>query len=196
MPIGLSEYCCFNWLLRPCCRRRQPQDDDGEAFDDDAEHLSHVGEAVYDVLRKKHRWHHHTLWNVTSGNVVALDVTPPPAALFVANAEQQPKNEMPENHSDWFPEKLGEIVCRTEVWCDIMSLGPPDGKFLTVLQAALEELHQKKKKIVVRILFGNIIGMPVNCNKLIKTLTKNIPFDSHLRLWLGAWRKVSVSCVL
>lgn len=45
---------------------------------------------------------------------------------------------------------------------DIMSLGPPDGKFLTAFQSALQVLAEKSKTketpIVVRMLFGNIAG--------------------------------------
>jgi hypothetical protein len=44
------------------------------------------------------------------------------------------------------------------------------------------------------MIFGNIVGMPVNCNKLIKTLTKDIPSETtHLRVWVGARRK-GISC--
>jgi hypothetical protein len=55
---------------------------------------------------------------------------------------------LPTNHSDWFPEKMGELVSRTEVWCDVMSLaGPPDGAFMTCMQAALKQLHSKNKRL-------------------------------------------------
>ena len=74
-----------------------------------------------------------------------------------------------------------------------MSLGPPDGQFLTAFQTALRKLAERsktaEKPIVVRILFGNIAGMPVNCNSVIKALTKDLPKDAKLQLWVGAWRK-------
>jgi phosphatidylserine/phosphatidylglycerophosphate/cardiolipin synthase-like enzyme len=40
-------------------------------------------------------------------------------------------------------------------------------------------------------MFGNIIGVPVNCNLVIKELTKDLPEDasSKLKLWVGSWRK-------
>jgi phosphatidylserine/phosphatidylglycerophosphate/cardiolipin synthase-like enzyme len=38
-------------------------------------------------------------------------------------------------------------------------------------------------------LFGNIVGCPVNCTKVIEALTKGIPTDSNLQVWVGAWRK-------
>jgi phosphatidylserine/phosphatidylglycerophosphate/cardiolipin synthase-like enzyme len=99
-------------------------------------------------------------------------------------------SNLPAHHSDWFPQKLGEMVSRTQVWCDVTSLGPPDGAFLTCLQAAMKQLHDKQTPIVVRFLFGNLPGMPVNCHKLIQTLTQDIPpSTTQLRVWVGAWRK-------
>jgi phosphatidylserine/phosphatidylglycerophosphate/cardiolipin synthase-like enzyme len=180
MPLAVHEYCCCNFICH-CCNNRFI-DDDEEAFDDDAQDLSYVGTACYDALRSQHRWFHHSLWNVTSGSVVSLDPTPRESFSTSEN--------LPAHHSDWFPEKMGEMVRRTEHWCDVMSLGPPDGIFMTAMQDALKHLHSKNKKIIVRMMFGNIVGMPVNCSKLIKTLTKDIPSEkTHLRLWVGAWRK-------
>ena len=76
---------------------------------------------------------------------------------------------------------------------DIMSLGPPDGKFLTAFQESLQTLAERSKTstkpIVVRMLFGNIAGMPVNCGRVKKALTKNLPKDANLHIWIGAWRK-------
>ena len=41
------------------------------------------------------------------------------------------------------------------------------------------------------MMFGNIVGMPVNCEKILKELVKEIPDDlsKHIRIWVGAWRK-------
>ena len=76
---------------------------------------------------------------------------------------------------------------------DITSLGPPDGKFLAAFQSALQTLAErskdKEKPIIVRMLFGNIAGMPVNCRGVIKALTKDLPTDAKLQIWVGAWRK-------
>jgi phosphatidylserine/phosphatidylglycerophosphate/cardiolipin synthase-like enzyme len=174
-----KDYCCFGFLCA-CLRRRYNPKDEEEVEDDDAVGLSHVGTAAYDVLRKRHHWHHHSLWNVTSGHVVSLDHTP-------KQAWTEP--DVLDGHSDWFPKKLAEIVARTEIWCDVLSLGPPDGVFMTEFNAALKQLHEKDKKITVRMMFGNIIGMPVNCTAVIKHLTKDIPKETKLRLWVGAWRK-------
>lgn len=159
----------------------------GEVFDNDAARLSYVGTAAYEALRKKNFLYHNRLWNVTSGRVVGeLHQTPNAEVSF------RSPDDPPEGHDDWFPQKVGEIISRTEHWCDVMSLGPPDGMFMESFQEALKVLHERateEKPIVVRMMFGNIVGMPTNCNAVIKALTDGIPEDTHLRLWVGAWRK-------
>jgi hypothetical protein len=74
---------------------------------------------------------------------------------------------------------------------DVMSLGPPDGLFMTKFNEALKTIAAKKpeKTIHIRMMFGNIIGMPVNCTVVIRKLTKGIPKDANIKLWVGAWRK-------
>eukprot|EP00550_Attheya_septentrionalis_P002436 CAMPEP_0198283186 /NCGR_PEP_ID=MMETSP1449-20131203/2850_1 /TAXON_ID=420275 /ORGANISM="Attheya septentrionalis, Strain CCMP2084" /LENGTH=609 /DNA_ID=CAMNT_0043979723 /DNA_START=92 /DNA_END=1921 /DNA_ORIENTATION=+ len=171
------------------CKNKGADDaSDGEVHDDDALGLSHVGEAAYELLRTKHHRQHHSLWNVTSGKVVGkLHQTPINA--FVPSME----SSRAEGHDDWFPEKLAEIVKRTEIWCDIMSLTPPDGLFMSHLHEAFQLLSKKataERPITVRLMCGNIVGMPVNCTAVIKALTKGIDKKTtHLRLWVGAWRK-------
>lgn len=154
-----------------------------ETIDVDAVGLSHVGQAAYEILRTKHEDLHHVTWDVTSGKVAELDHTP--KGFF--NSEDEP----PEGHSDWFPEKMAAIMERTEHWCDVMSLGPPDGKFLECMKSAIEKINAKAEPhnpIVIRMLFGNIIGMPTDCTKLLKTLTADLPEDPSILLWVGAWR--------
>ncbi|KAL7544220.1 hypothetical protein ACHAWF_007601 [Thalassiosira exigua] len=168
------------------CRKDEDESSGDEVADADGFGLSHVGEAVHTVLGKHHNRHHHSMWNVTRGKVVgSVDYTP----KNVWDTSEDPRK----GNDDWFPEKLAEIISRTKAWCDIMSLGPPDGKFLTAFQTALQTLSERSKTsknpVVVRILFGNIVGMPVNCNRLIKALTKNLCTDTKLQLWVGAWRK-------
>ena len=47
------------------------------------------------------------------------------------------------------------------------------------------------KKVIVRILFGNTPGMPVNITKLMEEFTSHLPQNAHkkLKLWVGSWRK-------
>lgn len=169
-------------------RRFHPDHDDDEdeleVNDEDAEGLSHVGQAAYEVLSTQHAEHHLHLWNVTSGTVIGeLDQTP--KDLFVA--EEDP----PEGHSDWFPVKMGEIMKRTVTWCDVMSLAPPDGKFLEELRDAMTHIHRNadpENPPVIRMMFGNIIGMPVNCTAVVEALTRDLGPDPNLLLWVGSWR--------
>lgn len=169
-----------------CCCAKEPESSGDEAEDHSAADLSYVGTAAYDVLRRKHNWFHHSLWNVTSGKVIG-EVHQTPRTAWASTADP------PEKNDDWFPRKMSEIMSRTELWCDVMSLGPPDGLFLEEMKGALSIIAdrslQSLKPIVVRLMFGNIVGMPVNCTAVIKALTADIPPNSNLHLWVGAWRK-------
>jgi hypothetical protein len=171
--------------LYKLCGSTEYDDSSGdEATDADAIGLSHVGQAAYDCLRRKHNHHHHSMWNVTSGKVIG-EVHQTPLKGFPN------KGTLPENHDDWFPEKMGEIVSRTKVWADVMSLGPPDGLFMDAMNKALKTIAERKpeKPVVIRMMFGNIIGMPVNCTAVIKGLTEGLPEGSNVHVWVGAWRK-------
>ena len=84
---------------------------EGLVEDRSAANLSHVGEAAYNVLRKKHFWYHHRLWNVTSGKIVdELHQTP--------RTGWKSRDDPPPGNDDWFPQKMGEIMSRTEIWCE------------------------------------------------------------------------------
>lgn len=76
-----------------------------------------------------------------------------------------------------------------------MSLGPPDGLFMDKLKSALKNVsdaaQDKESPVIIRMMFGNIVGMPVNCEAVIKELTKDLPEDSNIHLWVGAWRNGS-----
>ncbi|CAB9512656.1 Inherit from NOG: PLDc [Seminavis robusta] len=163
---------------------KEDEDSGDETTDVDAQNLSHVGAAAYECLRTVHEDVHHVTWDVTSGKVVGeLDQTP--KGCF--DLEDDP----PEGHSDWLPEKMAGIMERTEQWCDVMSLGPPDGKFLECMKQALVKVNARAsgdKPVVFRFLFGNIPGMPVNCGKVLKSLTADLPDDPSILLWVGAWR--------
>ena len=50
---------------------------------------------------------------------------------------------------------------------------------------------KQRPPIVVRMMFANIIGVPLNCNEVVKELTSHLSKDDPdtLRLWVGAWRR-------
>eukprot|EP00557_Chaetoceros_sp_GSL56_P008743 CAMPEP_0176497338 /NCGR_PEP_ID=MMETSP0200_2-20121128/11669_1 /TAXON_ID=947934 /ORGANISM="Chaetoceros sp., Strain GSL56" /LENGTH=555 /DNA_ID=CAMNT_0017895341 /DNA_START=94 /DNA_END=1761 /DNA_ORIENTATION=+ len=155
--------------------------------DSSALKLSAVGRAAYDSLKFKHAWHHHVQWNVTSGTVIGSLHQTPSAHVFTSTAD--PK----QGHTDWFPQKMCDIMSKTTTWCDVMSLGPPDGIFIDKIKEALKNIAKtanlSEKPIIIRMMFGNIVGMPTNCNSLIKKLTADLPSDANIMLWVGAWRK-------
>jgi len=150
---------------------------------------SHVATAAYDCLRRHHNHFHHELWNVTTGKMVG-DLHMTPRDAFSRSDRIDP----PDGHDDWFPRQIGEILARTEGWCDVLSLAPPDGLFLKAFKKALYDICTREVslgRVTIRMMFGNVVGMPVNCNKLIEELTKDLPRDasSKLKLWVGSWRK-------
>jgi len=167
-----------------------------EAEDSDATNLSHVGSAAYSALSKKHGWHHNKLWNVTTGKVIGeVHQTPTMQESFVS------KSDPKQGTSDWFPAKMCEIMSKTEVWCDILSLAPPDGAFVDTFKQALVTISErareldpvtkmKKPPVVIRMMFGNLPAMPVNCDAVIKKLTEDLPQDgsANVEVWVGAWR--------
>jgi len=187
-------------MLFPCRNKEKDLEDDTStirnirnhvATDDDAVNLSHVGQNVYETLRKKYGNHHNKEWDVSRGKLIG-------------KVHQTPLLNQPikDNHSDWLPEKMCEIIGRTKHWCDILSLSPPDGLFLIKFKEALQTINsrpreldvngKKKSPIVIRMMFGNLIGMPVNCDAVIKALTEGLPTDEescNIQLWVGAWRR-------
>eukprot|EP00554_Chaetoceros_debilis_P005726 CAMPEP_0194073012 /NCGR_PEP_ID=MMETSP0149-20130528/581_1 /TAXON_ID=122233 /ORGANISM="Chaetoceros debilis, Strain MM31A-1" /LENGTH=576 /DNA_ID=CAMNT_0038752967 /DNA_START=64 /DNA_END=1794 /DNA_ORIENTATION=+ len=186
---------CFNKAPSPSPASGKNAENDGTnnanvpVVDKSANGLSYVAEAAYEILRTKHKLHHKSEWNVTKSKVVgALQHTPGPSS-FASTSDPE------EGHSDWFAEKMCEIMSLTTKWCDVMSLGAPDGLFLEKFQQALQNIAAENKKgngnkdpIVVRFMFGNIIGVPINCNRVMKKLTEDLPEDANLQVWVGAWR--------
>ena len=189
--------------------------------------LSHVGSSVYKTLRRRYFWHARKLWSVTSGRVVELHQIPRVQDLVLVDPQTETETtkgdhgamtssivrhfDFPEGHSDWFPEKIYDLLSRTQYWCDIVALTPPDGLFLEKIKDAIKKIdcnqrdtclngdcggvdgsfRTTKTKVVIRIVFANIIAAPVNCDIVRRTLTNGLPEDSNIQLWVGAWRRRS-----
>jgi len=157
-----------------------------EAFDDDSKKLSPIGTAAYDVLRKKHNHHHHECWNVTSGKVQG-------SFLQTPFGRWQDSQDPPVNHDNWLAANMCALMSKATKFVDVTSLGPPDGEFMVQFKKALGVIAATAEKqggepIPIRMLFGNIIGMPVDCDTVIKDLTADLPEDANIELWVGAWR--------
>mmetsp|Transcript_24854 Transcript_24854/g.44715 ORF Transcript_24854/g.44715 Transcript_24854/m.44715 type:complete len:544 (+) Transcript_24854:63-1694(+) len=152
--------------------------------------LSHVGKAAYTVLRSKHARHQKAMWNVTKAKMIGSLQQTPSANAF--DKDRSPDFVDADDHSNWFADKMCEIMSRTTVWCDVLSLAAPDGYFKKKFKDALQNISKnaagKSEPVIVRLMFGNIIGLPINCDKVIRHLTENLPKDSNIQLWVGAWR--------
>lgn len=172
-------------------RKNKDEESSGDEVEDEsAGDLSHVGTAAYEVLRKRHNRYHHELWNVTKGKFLRLDATPQDA--FTREGSTDPVD----GHDDWFPEKIEELIAQTEEWCDILSLTPPDGLFMDAFKNGLSKLCEKGpdesgEKKIIRIMVGNIIGQPVDCDEVLAEMVKDLPENAGecVNIWLGCWRK-------
>jgi len=170
------------------CHEESEESSGDEVEDKDARDISYIGLAAYDELRKHHNHHWHECWNVTSGVIIGeVHQTP-------LNAWGDPRDP-PNQHSDWLPRKMFEIMSRTQSWCDVSSLGPPDGTFLEHMKDAIATINDTAVEkggdpIIIRILFGNIIGMPVDCHRVIQDLVSDIDEEEcNIKLWVGSWRR-------
>mmetsp|Transcript_6678 Transcript_6678/g.9831 ORF Transcript_6678/g.9831 Transcript_6678/m.9831 type:complete len:524 (-) Transcript_6678:146-1717(-) len=152
---------------------------------------SHVAAAAIQELEKNHQEYHEKLWAKTNGRIVG-EIQHTPRGTW------KEASDPPEGHSNWLPEKMSELIARTEVYCDFMTLSPPtiveDDYFFKKIKEALATLANKSiefsgKKIVVRFLFGNIVSQPTNCDELMTYLTEGLPESSNLEVWVGAWRR-------
>eukprot|EP00929_Paragymnodinium_shiwhaense_P107584 TRINITY_DN7376_c0_g3_i1.p1 TRINITY_DN7376_c0_g3~~TRINITY_DN7376_c0_g3_i1.p1 ORF type:complete len:562 (+),score=97.37 TRINITY_DN7376_c0_g3_i1:136-1821(+) len=175
------------------CGYEEPESEDvDDVTDRNASRLSYIGKAAYNEMRTKHKKKWHKAWNVTSGKVIG-EVMQTPQTKFSWLYPGDP----PAGHGDWFPAKFFEVMSKTQVWCDVTSLSPPDGDFMTKFKEALKCIAKtaegKEDPIIVRLLFGNIIGMPVDCHSVLDELVTELMsgIDSHanIQLWVGAWRK-------
>ncbi len=150
----------FTMLLRLlCCGLNDTRtEDNGPPIEDEsAEDLSYIAKAAYDVLRTKHTSYHKSQWNVTK-SVMVGSLHHTPDIKFVKTGEEPPK----EGHSNWFAEKMCEIMSKTTKWCDVMSLAAPDGYFLEQFKKALKNIVEMNRGnpdvVIVRLMFGNILG--------------------------------------
>jgi len=172
----------------PCNSDGKLERHEKKVEDDDAHRLSYVGNAAHDVLSTAHGKMWHKLWNVTTGKVMG-EVHQTPHQKVSWTTSQDP----PDDHDNWFPENMAKIMSKTQVWCDVTSLGPPDGQFMVQFKKALgaicDTASKKDEPIIVRMMFGNIVGQPTNCDAVIHTLTEDLPEDANIKLWVGAWRK-------
>lgn len=142
---------CACWLNRETSNRNDPQWD----------RLSHVGQSVYGDLQKYHSRYRgdKDTWNLTADeHEVEILQTPPSSHWGVVDFPAGQET----NHSDAFPERMGDIIAGAERWVDITTLWEPEGKFMHHFRRGLRECneHAKERKqhvpVVIRIMFANI----------------------------------------
>eukprot|EP00746_Dinoflagellata_sp_MGD_P013350 gnl/MRDRNA2_/MRDRNA2_128822_c0_seq1.p1 gnl/MRDRNA2_/MRDRNA2_128822_c0~~gnl/MRDRNA2_/MRDRNA2_128822_c0_seq1.p1 ORF type:complete len:586 (-),score=117.70 gnl/MRDRNA2_/MRDRNA2_128822_c0_seq1:144-1901(-) len=179
-----------------CCGRKEDYDFDLEDLDEVSEDrlkglasFSYVGQGVMKELQACAPHRNKENWNVNFGKVIG-EVAQSPPRKYWGSAEISPED----THSDeCLPKRMADVIAKAEHWVDITSLSPPDGKFITFFNDALTQLAQKAQDktepIIVRMLFGNIVGMPVDCDSVVEAVTEGIPEDANLWVWVGAWRR-------
>lgn len=163
----------------------------------EADGLSYVAQAAFEALMDGHEHQRGECWNLTHGKIVG-EVCQTPKRQYWGQAEVQPKD----THDDEFPQRMYDLMVKAKSWVDITSLSPPDGKFAEKFAEALKQLDTNAKAdgnfVTVRMLFGNIIGMPVDTDAVTFQLTKHLndkngewpsPDDTNISLTVGAWRK-------
>jgi len=129
----MGNYLCFS--------RKEPESQPVPSVQDrSANGLSYVGEAAYEELRMKHAAYHQSMWNVTQSKVVGSLQHTPGRSTFESKID--PK----EGHSNWFPEKMCEVMSKTTEWCDVMSLAAPDGYFLEQFKKALKNIAENNQE--------------------------------------------------
>lgn len=152
--------------------------------------LSYVGGAALDVLNWKHSNHKGVCWNLSHGRIVG-EVAQTPPKEYWRDAKITEENAV--THSDEFPARMAAVIAKAEKFVDFASLGVPDGKFLSCIVKALQKLDKSHKRVKIRFLTGNIIGMPTDNEAILKELTQNesgaIRPATTLQLWVGSWRK-------
>eukprot|EP00929_Paragymnodinium_shiwhaense_P032686 TRINITY_DN18088_c0_g1_i5.p1 TRINITY_DN18088_c0_g1~~TRINITY_DN18088_c0_g1_i5.p1 ORF type:complete len:734 (+),score=131.67 TRINITY_DN18088_c0_g1_i5:104-2305(+) len=146
------------------------------------EGLSLIGEKIVEVLRSKHRFQRERCWNVATGTILN-------AALQTPSSEYFGQIDTPETHSLELANCYYDLISKAEKLVDVTSLGPPDGEFEQQIKAGLEALATSGKEVLCRFLFGHIIGMHVDCDDVLERLTKDIPPNSKITVWIGAYRK-------
>jgi len=169
-----------------------PRENIPPTTDKDASNLSHVGKAVYETLRTKHAKHHHTMWNVTQTAMIGSIHQTPPADTFTTTKASDKINNPDQVECNWLADKMCEIMSKTTKWCDVMSLAAPDGYFREMFKTGLQNIARNAKgqtePVIVRLMFANFLGLPMNCERVMKKLTEDLPADTNIQLWVGAWR--------
>ena len=179
----------------------------------DGAQLSYAGMAAYEQLRLHHGNQHDKCWNVTTGRTVGSirwtpkdqfkkDKLDPDGNVLMEDTPDgvpEDKETGKKAHDQDLPRRMGELIAKTEHWCDVTSLDPPDGMFMTEFTKAITTVAkvapaparahshacarararaqrsiEEEREITIRMLFGNTIMIRIDTDALVRDLTKGV----------------------
>ncbi len=91
-------------------------------------------------------------------------------------------------HSDLVLDQWYNTMVEAEVIVDITSLSPADGRFEAALRNALTLLSHSEEPPRARLLFGHIIGLPMDTEEILESLTRDIAAESSMQVFVGGYR--------
>ena len=91
-------------------------------------------------------------------------------------------------HSDFLYDEMYLTLTEASEYADVSSLSEPDLRFLAALRNAVTYLDSAGSTTQVRVLFGQIPGLPLSTDDILSSLTRDISDDSGLTVNVGAYR--------
>jgi phosphatidylserine/phosphatidylglycerophosphate/cardiolipin synthase-like enzyme len=92
-------------------------------------------------------------------------------------------------HSDSLYDSFYRVIVAGERFVDVTSLTPPDGRFEPALRNAITYLAHTGRPVTIRLLFGDYpIQDAVNSKKVLRSLVRDVPAGSPLRVFVGNYR--------
>eukprot|EP00927_Polykrikos_kofoidii_P073526 TRINITY_DN69556_c0_g1_i1.p1 TRINITY_DN69556_c0_g1~~TRINITY_DN69556_c0_g1_i1.p1 ORF type:complete len:586 (+),score=76.23 TRINITY_DN69556_c0_g1_i1:71-1828(+) len=169
-----------------CDKTWDNEDDDEDVSEVSTKGLSVYGKALVEELTEECPEQYRHNWNVSLGTICGEIMQTPPRHSWGTR-------DVPAGASNCLPCTIRGIIGRAQHWVDVSSLSPPDGLFLEELANAMLDLHNTGQEITVRFLFGNLPGMPVDCDGVCLALSKHLPQGtkkrlSNLSIWVGSYR--------
>lgn len=91
-------------------------------------------------------------------------------------------------HSDGLLDREYEVIAGAEKFVDVVSLVPPNGRFVAATRNALDRLDEKHVPIEVRLLFSDYPTSGVDAQQTFLELTRDLAPDTRLRVTVGTFR--------
>ena len=91
-------------------------------------------------------------------------------------------------HSDLVLDEWYSTMIEAESIVDITSLSPADGRFEATLRNAITRLSRAEAPPRARILFGHIIGLSMDTEEILESLTRDVAAESPMEVFVGGYR--------